>query len=142
MTTKSLRDLREELRSVARGEREVPPLPAAAVLSTLSSPGNLELLRIINQEQPASVSQLVARTGRAQPNVSRSLQLLARHGLIRLEREGKEVRPVAIARSIDVDLAAGTCTPVHELRRSAATGEHRQGGKRPRARTSSATAAN
>ena len=123
MTTKSLHDLREEMRSVARGEREVPPLPAAAVLSALASPGNLELLRIINQERPASVSQLVARTGRAQPNVSRSLQLLARHGLIRLEREGKEVRPVALARSIDVDLAAGTYTPV---------GEARSGGKRRR----------
>ena len=89
----------------------VPPLPASAMLSTLSSPGNLDLLRIINQEQPASVSQLVARTGRAQSNVSRSLQLLARHGLIRLEREGKEVRPVALARSIDVDLAAGPTAP-------------------------------
>lgn len=118
MTTKSLRDLREEMRSVARGEREVPPLPAAAMLSTLSSPGNLELLRIINQERPSNVSQLAERTGRAQPNVSRSLQLLARHGLIRLEREGKEVRPVAIARSIDVDLAAGTYTPVGEVRDS------------------------
>ncbi len=131
MTTKSLRDLREEIRSVARGEREVPPLPAAAMLSTLSSPGNLELLRIINQEQPANVSQLASRTGRAQPNVSRSLQLLARHGLIRLEREGKEVRPVAIARWIDVDLSAGTYTAI---------GEARQGEKRRRARASNAPA--
>jgi predicted transcriptional regulator len=131
MTTKSLRDLREEMRSVARGEHGVPPLPAAPMLSTLSSPGNLELLRIINQERPASVSELVARTGRAQPNVSRSLQLLARHGLIRLEREGKEVRPVALARSVDVDLAAGTYTAV---------GEAGQGGKRRRTRAPNATA--
>ena len=108
MTTKSLHDLREEMRSVARGEREVPPLPASAMLSTLSSPGNLDLLRIISQERPASVSQLAERTGRAQSNVSRSLQVLARHGLIRLEREGKEVRPVAVAQSIDVDLVSGT----------------------------------
>jgi predicted transcriptional regulator len=131
MTTKSLRDLREEMRSVARGEREVPSLPAAAMLSALSSPGNLELLRIINQEHPASVSQLVARTGRAQPNVSRSLQLLARHGLIRLEREGKEVRPVGIARSIGVDLTAGTYT---------ADGKARRSDKRQRARVSNAAA--
>ena len=109
MTTKSLRDLREEMRSVARGEREPTPLPASAVLSTLSSPGNLDLLRIISQERPASVSRLAERTGRAQSNVSRSLQALARHGLIRLEREGKEVRPMPLARSVDVDLTAGTC---------------------------------
>ncbi|HUB48159.1 MAG TPA: helix-turn-helix domain-containing protein [Acetobacteraceae bacterium] len=108
MTTKSLRDLREEMRSVARGEREPAPLPASAMLSTLSSPGNLDLLRIISQERPASVSQLAERTGRAQSNVSRSLQVLARYGLIRLERDGKEVRPVPLARSVDVDLAAGT----------------------------------
>jgi predicted transcriptional regulator len=116
MSTKSLNDLREEMRSVARGDSKAPPLPAATMLSTLSSPGNLELLRIINQEQPASVSQLAARTGRAQSNVSRSLQLLARHGLIRLDREGKEVRPVAVARSIDLDLAAGTYTAIGEIR--------------------------
>ena len=109
MTTKSLRDLREEMRSVARGEREPAPLPASAMLSTLSSPGNLDLLRIISQERPASVSQLAERTGRAQSNVSRSLQALARHGLIVLEREGKEVRPVPLAHSVDVDLTAGTC---------------------------------
>jgi predicted transcriptional regulator len=131
MTTKSLRDLREEMRSVARGEREAPPLPAGAMLSTLSSPGSLELLRIINQERPANVSQLAARTGRAQPNVSRSLQLLARHGLIRLEREGKEVRPVPIARSIGVDLAEGTYTAI---------GEARPGGKRHRVRAGNASA--
>lgn len=131
MTTKSLHELREEMRSVARGEREVPPLPAAAMLSALSSPGNLELLRIINQEHPASVSHLVARTGRAQPNVSRSLQLLARHGLIRLVREGKEVRPVGIARSIGVDLTAGTYT---------AAGKALRSDKRQRARASSAAA--
>jgi predicted transcriptional regulator len=124
MTTKSLHDLRDEMRSVARGEREVPPLPAGAVLSTLSSPGNLDLLRIISQEHPASVSQLAERTGRAQSNVSRSLQMLARHGLIRLERAGKEVRPVAAARSIDVDLAAGTYRTL-----TAAPGRRRPAGR-------------
>lgn len=127
MTTKSLHELREEMRSVARGERAVPPLPASAMLSTLSSPGNLDLLRIINQERPATVSQLAERTGRAQSNVSRSLQMLARHGLIRLERDGKEVRPVALARSVDVDLAAGTCRTL---------GVARPGQRRPAARIS------
>ena len=97
-------------------------------ISTLSSSGSLELLRIINQEHPPNVSQLAARTGRAQSNVSRSLQLLARHGLIRLERAGKEVRPVALARSIGVDLAAGTWTPVGDLRSAGAIGGARRTG--------------
>ena len=108
MTKKSLSELREEMRAVARGEREASPLPAGALLGTLSSQGNLDLLRIINQTQPATVSELAQRAGRAQPNVSRALQQLAKHGLIRLERDGKEVRPVVVARTIDIDLTTGT----------------------------------
>lgn len=108
MTKISLNHLREEMRSVARGERQPSPVPAGAVLGTLSSPGNLELLRLINQERPETVSKLVGLTGRAQSNVSRSLQQLARHGLIRLERDGREVRPVPLAKEIDIDLVRGT----------------------------------
>lgn len=108
MAKKSLAELRDEMRAVVRGEREASPLPAGALLGTLSSQGNLDLLRLINQTQPTSVSELAELAGRAQPNVSRALQQLARHGLIRLEREGKEVRPVVVARKIDIDLATGT----------------------------------
>lgn len=108
MTKKSLADLREEMRAVARGEGNASPLPAAAVLSALSSPGNLDLLRVIHRERPDSVSRLAALTGRAQSNVSRSLQQLARHGLVRLIREGKEVRPEPAASGLAIDLMAGT----------------------------------
>jgi predicted transcriptional regulator len=108
MTKKSLSELREEMRAVARGEREASPLPAGSLLGTLSSQGNLDLLRIINQAQPATVSELAQLAGRAQPNVSRALQQLAKHRLVRLERDGKEVRPVAAAQTIDIDLTTGT----------------------------------
>ncbi|MEO8715813.1 MAG: helix-turn-helix domain-containing protein [Acetobacteraceae bacterium] len=108
MTKVSLTQLREEMRAVARGEREASALPAVAVLGVLSSPGNLELLQIIGRERPESVSRLSELSGRAPSNVSRSLQQLARHGLIRLVREGKEVRPVSVAARIDVDLHQGT----------------------------------
>ena len=108
MTKRSLADLREEMRAVARGEREASPLPAAAVLGALSSPGNLDLLRVIHRERPESVSRLAALTGRAQSNVSRSLRQLAKHGLVRLVREGKEVRPVPAACELAIDLSAGT----------------------------------
>ena len=108
MTKKSLSELREEMRAVARGERQASPMPAGALLGTLSSQGNLDLLRMIIQAQPGTVSELAQLAGRAQPNVSRALQQLAKHGLIRLERDGKEVRPVPVAREIDIDLATGT----------------------------------
>jgi DNA-binding transcriptional ArsR family regulator len=107
MTRTSLTELREEMRGVARGERQASPLPAAPLLAALSRDA-LDLLGAVLRERPASVTALVALTGRAQPNISRSLQLLAKHRLIRLVREGREVRPEPIAGAVRVDFATGT----------------------------------
>lgn len=107
MTRIPLTELREEMRAVARAERQASPLPAAPLLAALSHDA-LDLLGILLRDRPASVTALVALTGRAQPNVSRSLQLLAKHRLIRLAREGREVRPEPIAGAVRVDLATGT----------------------------------
>lgn len=107
MTRTSLAELREEMRDVARGGRQASPLPAAPLLAALSRDA-LDLLGIVLRERPASVTALAALTGRAQPNISRSLQLLAKHRLIRLVREGREVRPEPIVGTVRVDLASGT----------------------------------
>lgn len=113
MTRTSLADLREEMRGVARGDRQASPLPAGPLLAALSREA-LDLLGVLLRERPASVTELVARSGRAQPNVSRSLQVLAGYGLVRLVREGREVRPEPVASALRVDLATGTyeATPV------------------------------
>jgi predicted transcriptional regulator len=113
MTRKSLTELQEEMRAVARGERKASPLPAAPLLAALSKEA-LELLGVLLREHPASVADLVALTGRAQSNISRSLQLLAKLRLIRLVRDGRGVRPEPIAKTLRVDLATGTyeTTPV------------------------------
>ncbi len=107
MTRTSLTELREEMRGVARGERQASPLPAAPLLAALTRDA-LDLLGVVLRERPATVTALVALTGRAQPNVSRSLQLLAKYRLIRLVREGREVRPEPIASAVRVDLTTGT----------------------------------
>jgi len=101
-----LATLREEMRSVARGESRPSPRHAAPLLAALSAEA-LELLGVLLRDRPKSVAALVALTGRAQPNVSRSLQQLAHHGLVRLVREGREVRPEPIVRALKVDLATG-----------------------------------
>ncbi len=111
MARKNLSELREEMRAVARGERRAAPLPAAPLLAALSREA-LDLLGVVLRERPATIAELVTLTGRAQPNISRSLQQLAGHGLIRLEREGREVRPVPVAREVRVDLMTGTCATV------------------------------
>jgi DNA-binding transcriptional ArsR family regulator len=107
LTRKSLVELRKEMRAVARGERKPSPLPAAPLFAALSKE-SLDLLGTLLREHPATISEVVAMTGRAQSNVSRSLQLLAKLGLVRLVREGREVRPEAVAKTLSVDLASGT----------------------------------
>jgi predicted transcriptional regulator len=113
MMRKSMTELKEEMRAVARGERRASPLPAAPLLAALSREA-LELLGVLLREHPANVTELVTLTGRAQSNISRSLQLLAKHRLIRLVREGREIRPEAIAKAVSVDLVSGTyeTTPI------------------------------
>lgn len=107
MKRRSLNDLREEMRAVARGERKAPPRPAAPLLQALTREA-LELLELLLQEHPATVAEIADRTGRAQPNVSRSLQRLAALGLIRMNRNGREVRPEPAVGSLRIDLATGT----------------------------------
>jgi predicted transcriptional regulator len=113
MTRTSLSELREEMRGVARGERLAAPLPAGPLLAVLSREA-LDLLGVLLRQRPASVTELAATTGRAQPNISRSLQVLSAHGLVRLVRDGREVRPEPIASAVTVDLTTGTyqATPV------------------------------
>ena len=104
---KSMTELKEEMRAVARGERRPSPLPAAPLLAALSREA-LGLLGVILREHPANVTELVTLTDRAQSNISRSLHLLAKHRLIRLVCEGREIRPEAIAKTVRVDLTTGT----------------------------------
>ncbi|MDR7035349.1 MULTISPECIES: MarR family transcriptional regulator [Methylobacterium] len=107
MKRTSLASLRDEMRAVARGACAPPPRPAAQLLATLS-PEALELLGIVLRERPATIADVVRLTGRSQPNVSRSLQQLAGHGLVRLVRTGREVRPEPLVRTLRVDLSEGT----------------------------------
>jgi predicted transcriptional regulator len=81
------------------------------VARTARAPGRLV------REYPANVTELVTLDGRAQSNISGSLQLLAKHRLIRLVREGREIRPEAIAKTVSVDLVSGSyeTTPISKV---------------------------
>jgi len=110
MPRKTLDDVFDEMRSVARGERRAAPLPTPQALAALTEEA-FQLLGILATRAPATVGELAALTNRAQPNVSRSLQLLARAGVVRLTKVGREVRPELLARRITIDLATGRLEP-------------------------------
>ena len=80
----------------------------AAVLSD----ENRELLRIIHDNKPESIADLEQMTGRKASNLSRTLHTMANYGLVRLDggaqgRGRRAVRPVAIARSVNLTLDIG-----------------------------------
>jgi predicted transcriptional regulator len=121
MAKRSLNDLRDEMRAVARGERKPSSLPARELLNVLASAEHRELLRLIHLELTETVSRLAELTGRAQPNISRSLQQLSKHRLIELVRNGREVRPAPTAAKVSISLIDDTYETVpvpvtsHEL---------------------------
>jgi predicted transcriptional regulator len=113
MTTfkiQSLRSLREEMRAVARDQR---PAPADAAMPSFNSvdalvrlltPENRKLLAIIRDRKPQSVAELAEMTGRAQPNLTRTLAKLEGAGFIKLKTVGRRKAPSAAVKKIVVEI--------------------------------------
>lgn len=106
----SLQSLREEMTAVARGER---PAPADAALPTFNSvaalihlltPENRHLLALIRDRKPGSVAELVEMTGRAQPNLTRTLAKLEAAGFITMKSVGRRKAPSTTIGKIVVEI--------------------------------------
>lgn len=63
------------------------------VVSALSSPNNRDLMALILHRRPGSISELSDLAGRAQPNVSRSINALVSAGLITIQSDGRRSIP-------------------------------------------------
>jgi len=64
---------------------------------------NQELLRIIQNEQPESLTELESLSHRKKSNLSRTLKLLERYGVVRLEETtNKRKKPVVMATDFEV----------------------------------------
>ncbi|MGH7041118.1 MAG: MarR family transcriptional regulator, partial [Acetobacteraceae bacterium] len=93
----SPREMRAKLSAAARGEHSLKDAPrlwmSVDALMRLLTPENRGLLAMIAAEKPRSVSDLAARSGRDQGNLSRTLDKLEQAGLVRLVADGREKRP-------------------------------------------------
>jgi predicted transcriptional regulator len=106
----NLTALERQMRAVARGER---PAPADAAkpsfnsvdaLVRLLTPQNRELLGLIRDRKPRSVAELVQMTGRAQPNLTRTLRKLETAGFIRTKTTGRRRTPSAAIKKIVIEI--------------------------------------
>jgi len=95
--------IRERVLAIARGDYKPRPgepkvwFTSMRSLAEVLSDENRALLRLIAEAQPASISALAELSGRKQGNLSRTLKTMSRYGIVELERERNQVRPVAKA---------------------------------------------
>jgi predicted transcriptional regulator len=86
--------------AIARGELKPAPddpkiwFASMESFAKVLSDRNRELLAVIAETQPSSISELARTTGRALPNLSRTLKTMEHHGLIQFEpKPGRQRAP-------------------------------------------------
>ncbi len=106
----SLRSLREEMKAVARGEKPAPAdgskpsFNSVEAVVRLLTPDNRRLLALIRDRKPRSVAELVTMTGRAQPNLTRTLAKFEAAGFITMKTVGRRKAPSAAVKKIVVEI--------------------------------------
>ena len=110
MKVQSLRSLREEMKAVARGARSAPAgagkpsFDSVRAMIRLLTPENRQLLVLIRDHKPQSVAELVTLTGRAQPNLTRTLAKLEAAGFITMKSVGRRRTPRVLVKKIVVEI--------------------------------------
>jgi len=95
--------IRSRVLSIARGEYKPKPsepkiwFTSMRSLAEVLSDENRALLKLISESHPESITSLAELTGRRTSNLSRTLKTMANYGLIEMQREKNQVRPVAKA---------------------------------------------
>src|SRR5258708_21426128 len=115
----SLSDMRARALAVARGELKLGPdepklwFTSIESLARVLSDKNRLLLNLIIEQQPKSLAELEALSGRAKSNLSRTLKNMERFGLVELVKgDGGTVQPRVPYNEIRLDLPMGHHNPL------------------------------
>ena len=106
----SHRSLRKEMKAVARGERPAPKDAAApsfdsvSALLRLLTPENRALLAVIRDKKPQSIAELAALSGRAQPNLTRTLGKLEAMGFVKIKSVRRRKVPTTAVQSFRINV--------------------------------------
>ena len=98
------------MKAVARGARPAPSdaakpsFNAVEALVRLRRPRTVSFWRIIRDREPRSVAALAEMSGRAQPNLTRTLAKLEAAGLITMKEHGRRKAPSAAVTKIVVEI--------------------------------------
>ena len=95
---------------MARGEKPAPAdaskpsFNSVEAVVRLLTPDNRRLLALIRDRKPQSVAELVSMTGRAQPNLTRTLAKFEAAGFITMTTVGRCEAPSAAVKKIVVEI--------------------------------------
>lgn len=78
-------------------------------MAQILSSENQELLRIIQEKKPDSVTELETMSHRKKSNLSRTLKVLERYGVVRFEQtSGRRKKPLVLATDFEVSFGLNT----------------------------------
>lgn len=104
-------EMRARTLAVARGELKPSPsdpkiwFTSLESLAQVLSSKNQLLLETIRNAQPGSLKELAELSGRAESNLSRTLQTLAHYGFVRLNKpDGRRIVPEVAYDRVALDL--------------------------------------
>jgi predicted transcriptional regulator len=69
---------------------------------------NQELLKIIKKQKPTSLKELEIATGRKRSNLSRTLNTMAKYGIVDLIKDKRTVKPIVKATDFKVEFGLNT----------------------------------
>jgi predicted transcriptional regulator len=101
-------EIRERMLAIAKGEYKPKPgdpkiwFTSMKSLAEVLSDDNRALLKTIRDLQPESISGLAAITGRKTGNLSRTLKIMSRYGIVEMRRENSHVRPIVMATEFQI----------------------------------------
>lgn len=107
----SKEDYKDRTIAIAKGEykpqQDEPKVwfESMESLGQILSGQNQKLLRLIQDEHPASLVELEALSGRKRSNLSRTLKTLSNYGIVDLVKDKGMVRPIVNATDFQVELS-------------------------------------
>lgn len=95
--------------TVDTGKKYIQPKNVVVVnkLNTIyrvASPARLDILTCLVEKKPNNIQELTQLLQRDYANVWRDIQALNSLGIIKLKKEGKEIKPIALYEKITIEL--------------------------------------
>ena len=102
--------IRQRMLSIVKGEHKPEQGEPKIWFTSINALGqilnneNIALLRLMDEEKPQTITELAMLSERKKSNLSVTLKTLLSYGFVRLEKQGRSVKPVALFTDFDIQV--------------------------------------